>query len=397
MNNPEQKISCQNICMPFVGDSIGGAQISALLLAQNLPPQYAVVIVVHQKGPLTDYLDKLGIPWSFLALPRLVGRGVSMLEHVRDLSATILPLKNFLRQNEIAALHCNDGRICTSWAVPSSLTGIPLVWHQRTLFAKSGIGNLALRLSDQVICNSKTVRNSLPRHTYDKTHVIDNPFVTSTDEIRNSCRIMLHEETGFPDDAIVVGFVGNLTNQKRPEIFLETCAKLQSSIEAPVAGILFGSDRDGRLQELKTLSSTLGITRLTRFMGFKSPVEPWLSGCDFLLAPAVGDGLGRAIIEAMLCGTPVVATSSAGHLEIVEDQTTGLLVTPDSPDDMAEAILFLLENPAFTQSMAKQARAVARQRFSMKGHVEGICDIYDLMLNKTGQKNHNFQMKSSRN
>ena len=111
-------------------------------------------------------------------------------------------------------------------------------------------------------------------------------------------------------------------------------------------------------------------------MGARRPIEPWIAGCDILVAPGVNEGLGRTVIEANLCGTPVIAAADGGHLEIVSHGKTGLLVTPDDPSAFAEAVMLLAENPDYAADLAEAACRSAAERFSLKSHIETMLQLY---------------------
>ena len=69
-----------------------------------------------------------------------------------------------------------------------------------------------------------------------------------------------------------------------------------------------------------------------RLMGPRFPIEQWMMGLDALVVPAVRETFGRTLVEAMLCGTPVVAADDGGHREIIRHGETGFLVQPDNPE-----------------------------------------------------------------
>ena len=141
-----------------------------------------------------------------------------------------------------------------------------------------------------------------------------------------------------------------------------------------------GRDRDYRQYDLENQSKNLGISDKTYFLGFKSPIKPWIAACDILLAPAVGDAFGRSLVEAMLVGTPTVASQSAGHIGIIEEGQTGLFALPDEPTNMAGVVGRLLSDPIFTNKLTENARISAQTRYSVSGHVQKICRIYNDLL-----------------
>ena len=103
-------------------------------------------------------------------------------------------------------------------------------------------------------------------------------------------------------------------------------------------------------------------------------------GLDVLVAPAMGEGFGRTLVEAMLCGTPVVAADDGGHREIIRHGETGFLVQPDNPEAFAVAVLDLLENPRLADAVATAAKEEALRKYSVEAHVEKVQAVYDAVL-----------------
>ena len=82
----------------------------------------------------------------------------------------------------------------------------------------------------------------------------------------------------------------------------------------------------------------------------------------------------------MTACVPVVAAASGGHLEIVERDRTGLLVAPDDPQELAQAALALLADPARASALSNAARAWAANNFSVAAHAEAVAGIYRSLL-----------------
>lgn len=89
---------------------------------------------------------------------------------------------------------------------------------------------------------------------------------------------------------------------------------------------------------------------------------------------------GRVIVEAMMAGRPLVATAAGGVLEIVEDQETGLLAPPKDAAAMANAITYLLQNPAVAAQVGAAARQRAAVRFTVEQHVRQVEAVYEEVL-----------------
>ena len=292
-----------------------------------------------------------------------------------------LPLALYLRRGGISIVHCNDGRTGLNWAVPALIAGVPLVWHQRAKYVPSRITERMLRLADRIVCNSQFTKGSLPGSVRSRASTIDNPFeIPKTAPDRAADRSRLIGETGLDPQTRLIGFFANYMERKRPMIVVEAVARLKSAGSPPVAGLLFGEDRDGIGDKIRARAEALGVGADIHHMGFRHPAEPEIAACDVLIAPAVDEPFGRTLVEAMLIETPVVAARSGGHVEIIEDGRSGHLANPDDVEDFARLIQGVFDNREQTLRITGKARQVAVERYSNRRHAVAMCGIYAEVL-----------------
>jgi glycosyltransferase involved in cell wall biosynthesis len=176
---------------------------------------------------------------------------------------------------------------------------------------------------------------------------------------------------GVPPDATVVGAVGRLTYQKAPEDFLAAMRELGRLREpggrrrpgaACVVGVWVGG---GELAEW--------VGRLTRsapgppvlLAGERTDIQEILPAFDVFALPSRYEGLPTAVVEAMVCGIPVVATAVNAVGDVVVPGETGLLVPPHRPDLLAGAVNYLLDRPDTAARMATTARERLGTRFDV--------------------------------
>ena len=374
--------SVSRVCFPFVGDTVGGSHVSALLLAANLDRQrFEPVIVVHEGGALARHLDETGVQSCAMPVPAYLHGGISIWEYAAALSRTTPIVARFLRGERIDLVHGNDLRTNQTWAGASYLTGVPLIWHQRAKFAPSRLTRAAMRTASRILCNSEFCRKSMPARYQEDSRVIVNPFDTSVPPpSRTEARMAVLEAAGQRDADYIVGYCGTLSWQKRPNIFLEAAARIRSHLEGDVLFAIMGPDRDGLEAELRNRCGELGIAEDTAFLGFRHPATFWIAGFDVLLAPEFDDAYGRTLVEAMLAKTPVVASHTGGHLEVVKNREIGVLVACDDPDAMATAAIALLAHPENARAMAELAHTYASRSHGVEPHVRAVQAEYEAVL-----------------
>lgn len=164
-------------------------------------------------------------------------------------------------------------------------------------------------------------------------------------------------ELGLPADATVVGAVGRLTYQKAPDDFL---AALRALGRPGVTGVWVG---DGELAgQVAARAASLPGSQVL-LAGQRSNVPDLLPAFDVFALPSRYEGLPTVVVEAMVCGIPVVATAVNAVGDVVIPGETGLLVPPGRPELLAEAVGFLLDTPAAAARMAATARDRLGTRF----------------------------------
>ena len=363
------------VAFPFVGDTIGGSHVSAALLMAELPRHgFSPVAIVHQDGPLVPWLQQRGLTCLRADLPCL-RTGEAGLSAALKIFLIAPRLALFLRKNDFALVHANDGRMITSWIPAGRLAGCKAIAHRRTRWSVSRLSDIAFSFAQKVIAISRYVESTLPPSVRTKSVVISNPFERDNMP-RADVRKRVIDLVGM--EAPVIAFVGTLQKQKRPDIFLRAAGAIHAQ-HTGVRFVLIGRDGEEGASA-RALCSGLGLDRVVTFAGFRADAAQCVAGCDLLLAPAVDEGHGRTLVEAMTAGVPVVAAASGGHIEIVETDHTGLLVTPDDPQAMAEAALSLLADPARAQALANAARSWATDNFSTAAHAKAVTEVYRSLL-----------------
>jgi L-malate glycosyltransferase len=138
------------------------------------------------------------------------------------------------------------------------------------------------------------------------------------------------------------------------------------------------------MDELQSLATSLGLKKELIFTGFRRDVGAFYQIADLFVMSSIQEGLGTAVLDALALGKPVVAASSGGIPEIIDDGKTGRLVAPADPAAMAAGIVELLTHTDRAKHMASQGRAKIREKFSVEAMVDKNIEIYQQIL-KSGE------------
>lgn len=177
------------------------------------------------------------------------------------------------------------------------------------------------------------------------------------------------------DHAPTLLFVGRLDPIKGIELLLESVARMR----VPARLIVVGGNPDGdpEVDRLRALATDLGIGERVRFPGAISQRElpRYYRGADALVVSSRYESFGLAAVEALACGTPVVAAQVGGLPSIVREGENGLLVRWRSPESFAERLDTLLEDDALRMRLAAHARTSV-ERFGWEHIGDEVRGLY---------------------
>ncbi|HWW74534.1 MAG TPA: glycosyltransferase family 4 protein, partial [Pyrinomonadaceae bacterium] len=154
-------------------------------------------------------------------------------------------------------------------------------------------------------------------------------------------------------------------------------SKLDDTVEFVIAGE--DSSRDGSYRaRLECLIAELKLEGRAHLLGQidEDEVPALLASLDLFVSASRTESFGMAMVEALACGVPVVATATEGAREIVEDGVTGSLVPVGDVNKLASAVAALLEDEGRRRRLGEGAREVAAERFDLARMVEATERVY---------------------
>lgn len=168
------------------------------------------------------------------------------------------------------------------------------------------------------------------------------------------------------------GLVGRLSEQKGIPDLIIAMHEVRNVL--PDARLLIVGDGEDR-EQLHALVAAEGLADTITFLGPRTDVMDVISALDVFVSSSWWEGLPTVVMEAMVLGTPVVATNVAGSRELVIDGETGRLVPPHNPLALAQAMLELYADRATRRKVANNARAHVEQ-FSIRQAAKAYGDLY---------------------
>jgi len=192
----------------------------------------------------------------------------------------------------------------------------------------------------------------------------------------------IRKNLGLPKDAVLVGLVAHIVPVKGHE-FIITAAAQCPNIHFVFAG---QTNVEDYFVLLQSLIKKLDLSERIHFVGVISNVPDFLAQMDIIVLPTRkrGEGCPVSLLEAMACGKASIATDVPGSHDIIENGISGLLVPPDDPASLAQAIRLLLENPDLRQKLGAAARKRIVEHYTIEKEVLAHEKLYMEILSKRG-------------
>jgi len=195
-----------------------------------------------------------------------------------------------------------------------------------------------------------------------------------------ACEALVRRESNISDGALApyILFLGRISWKKGLDRLLRALPAVNG-----VNLVVAGYDEHGYQAAMERLAVDCGVGDQVRFVGPVEGAEKWRLICQArcLVLPSYNENFGMVVLEAMAIGVPVVVTSEVGLSDVVARAECGI-VTNGNPDALAEALSYIIRNPAKAHSMGAAGRRVVRERFSWQAVAQEAVSLYEQCLNK---------------
>ena len=377
--------------MDHVPRMSGAEQSLADLVAGLAQGPVEPVVCLPSDGPLAAELRAQGI------LVRMVPMSQRMLETSREtlgrkplvaltrlLSFLVAGWRVFrlIRDVRPAIVHTNTLKTHLLALLPCKLARVPLVWHMRDILPEGWLSKAMVSLArfvSVVIVPSRAVAAPFKgRKSYRKCRLIPNGVRVEDFQDAKADRSLREAMAVAPSDP-VIGIVGRIAPWKGQEVFLRAAGMLAQRYPrahfAIVGAVLFPENDVPFEQYLHRLVYDLGLEDRVTFLGWQPAPEAMASIDIFVHASMEPEPFGRAIVEAMAAGKPVIAADGGAVREILPP-SAGFVVSPGRPDLLADALDRLLEDRKLRKRMGEAGAAIADSFFPVARTVQAVGGLY---------------------
>jgi glycosyltransferase involved in cell wall biosynthesis len=363
--------------------ALGGGEGALLKIVRHLPrDRFRCSLAVFKSGgPLSDLFREAGCPVHVFPVEKILSLGAFKAGW---------QLRKFMRREEVDIVHTFFETANLWGALVTKLGGGPLLVSSRRDMGilRSTKHRIAYRvlhpLFDSIVAVSAPVREACIRDegiAPDRVVTLYNGV--EMDKIKaSSGTTNVRTELGLLDASHVVTSVGHIRRFKGFDVMIRAAAKVCREFPKTIfviVGAFYESDHVGELMELVR---TLGISDNIRFAGAFDDVYSALNVSNVFCLLSRTEGFSNALVEAMACALPAVATRVGGAEETIVDGRNGFLVDSEDADAAAERILILLRSPELARKMGAEAQETVRTKFTAQIMANTLAEHYERLVHR---------------
>ncbi len=377
----------------FVTDSptVSGAEHVWLGYLDRLqPPRKAAhVFLSHTNQRLIRELQRRGTPYT-------ITEGYSR----RLLETTVNPAAHFEYLRAFLQVYRELGRVITAFqptvihsvSFPASLyaasaalaSGTPQIWHEHNIkrvhFVNRRLYRFVGRSSAWIVGPSRAVVNNLARAGLPSDKLV--PLYNGIDLRRfvpDDVRAhAIRREFGLASSQAAVGLFGQFLAHKGHTTLIDAAPRIREHF--PQARFLFvgALENPPYEQQLRDRIAFLGLQDVCAFTGWRADVPDVMRAMDVcVVATTTPEPAALSLMETMAVGRPIVATTTGGTPEIVDENVSGLLFPPGDAAALADRVCRLLADDARREQMGEAGRARVAALFSLERHNEAMMNLYE--------------------
>jgi glycosyltransferase involved in cell wall biosynthesis len=269
-----------------------------------------------------------------------------------------------------------------------SVSAIPLIASTRLDVEKT-----VLRTAERIVATSPQEQEHMRSLMSSQGQIDIIPCGTNIGHFGSVSPAAARTNLGIAPDEKVVLYVGRFDPRKGIETLVRALGRSHWCRSGKLRVIIGGGSRPGQSdgferERIEQIVAELGLTAITQFPGRLSPdvLPNYYAAADVCVVPSHYEPFGLVAIEAMACGTPVIASDVGGLQFTVLPEKTGLLVPPKDDAAFAKAIERLLDNSEWSQQLGRAGRVRVETMFSWDGVAAQLSALYELLITQAAKK-----------
>ncbi len=307
-----------------------------------------------------------------------------------DLVKYNFKMSKFLRKRKIDIVYSNCVRAQLSIGLGARLARIPSLLYVKGVMVNPIIDRLSLFLSNKILFFCSQNRDDrYPFLTYIFSYKIDILKIgldaKSIENIDCDNQSTLRKDLNISQDCINVAVLGQLYRPKGQHFAIEALARLID--EFPQVRLYLVGDHVIKeyipyKEELDKLVNKYKLSDYVYFTGWRMDALKITSLMDIVIHPSLAEGFGRAVLESMALGKPVIASAVGGLREAIQDGENGYLVTPGDVDAITARWRALISDQSLRKQLGKNAKQTVFTNYLIDDKVDKLSKIWASMVKR---------------
>ena len=237
-----------------------------------------------------------------------------------------------------------------------------------------------LNTADAIICEDNNIKSLLVSRGLDSKKITLIPNGIDLQSFQPGDPMEAKRSLGLQDDQHIMLSIGSLNKTKNHALLINTFAEIASSKKSWHLYIIGEGEEQ---QSLEKQIIDLQLEQKVTLLGLlnHNSISKWLKAADIFVLPSQNEGTPNALLEAMACGLPVIASKVGGIPDLIHDNTEGLLFESGSKDDLKEKLNRLIQDKQLQKMLAKNAqKKISTHYDSWENQAKKLLALYEQLL-----------------
>ncbi len=247
--------------------------------------------------------------------------------------------------------------------------------HLSTPIGKNPLSRLIYNiLPDAVITTGEAIREKMIKHNrFNPDKIISIPTGVDLEKF-NPKKVQPVLNKG----SFLIGMISVLRSWKGHKYFISAVPEILERI--PEARFYIVGDGPQK-ENIRRQIEEMGLENKIFMLGYRKDIPEILASLDVIVHPSTGhEGVPQTILQALAMQRPIVATNVGGIPEVIRHCETGLLIPPETPRAITEAVIMLYKNPQLVQKIASNGYKLVTKRYSLEAMLDRIEEVYNSLF-----------------